>query len=653
MTRFMMKAYAILKHEDIPPYIDDKILIICDGLGGSGSMLHVLNDEQKQLKEDDYTSILYPAPLIDDADVYDKTIIEALMTEDDHTSAFYASRIVGLNLKRYLILNEKINAKELTSLLIEQLHHYADNMGFDKTMAFGQVLLPTTLMAYTFKEDDEHVYLNALYAGDSRGYMIYNNQFSQLTKDDEDASGSLTNLIYAASSDHQLRIHHKTYTLKKPCILIGISDGGFDPFEPYSHHGCAYALYNIIKESLNSLDFEVRFKDYFDHIRQDDTTIGIVSFGYQTFDDFKNAMLTTLRPYHDNYEKYVSQRHYFPLIDLNKESILAYVIQRSIDKKQAIVKRLIDDVMHDVTMMNHEPFVLEFNRLKESLLKTKKEQLLKQLYQDIYHILDHEELLMIDIINPVSPNYQKLSNDHTNIKRMHEKLSLLEEAFKLESETNQSLLKDWVIRLKSISSDTKFSRKTQRIIDIYEDSKQLISVWSKHYQDLHDDNPTYQKLYQEALTLIDSKQKELMIQEDLLDQHMQIDQALSEFISELKEFMLHTDDFEDLFDNSFLSTYGLRVHHDQIRLNQGDIETIIISHFVEHDQLFVTWIDALLLSETPTPYDLYYNLTKLQQAKWFMKHENEDLLIIKELRKTLYNEEEIIESYSESGEEHA
>lgn len=654
MKRFMMKTYSILKHEDIFPYIDDTMMIICDGLGGSGSMMHVFN--KKTMTIENIQSFLWSKTLQSELDDYERKMIQELTDDHDHTSAYLASRIVGLNLKRYLALEKTIDPNELTSLLIDQLHQVSDKLELDKTMSFGQVLLPTTLMAYRFTEDDQNLYVDTLYAGDSRGYVINNNHFFQLSKDDEDASGALTNLIYAAPSDHHLNVHHKTYTLIKPSILIGVSDGGFDPFEPYSHHGLAYALYKIMLESSDIKDFEKRYKDYFDQIRQDDTTIGFISFGYETFDDVKDALLASLKHYHDNYETYITHRHYFPLLDLDKTSIVSYVIQRTTDKKQAIIKKLIDDIFSkEANLFNTGAFYDALNTLKTDFIHEKKKKLHETFKHDIYNLLHTLDVLTEEVINPHSKKYHTLALKHSNIKETYHSMLAREDAFKLAHDALITSLNDWQSRLLSSLTDTKFAKKTKKMMEIYHEPKDLIAIWVKHYTSLHDDDVKvfYQHFYQEALTMIEAQNKERLLQEACIEEHMNIDQAMTEFILEVKDVIKTSDDIQDLLHPVLLSNYGIVYNHDDINVHQGDIETLIFNHFKDGETLFQAWLDALLLAEKPTAYDLYFNLTKLQQAKWFMKHENQDLLALKTLRQTLYAEEDMIESYAKRGEDHA
>ncbi|MCL1914306.1 MAG: hypothetical protein FWG10_10650 [Eubacteriaceae bacterium] len=206
--------------EDSPPLLEENIFGVFDGMGGAGGISYVDNDGIKR------------------------------------TSAYLASREVKIALSEFFagraesflpVMRDKISqaefVKDLESAIYLRLAKCANERGIKENIRVRSSMikiLPTTIAAIIYTEDDKSVDAFCLWVGDSRCYCIDDGGLYQLTKDDlsmdNDAMENLledspmSNCIHLslnAAGQPDYHINHAFYTFEKPCVLFAATDGCF------------------------------------------------------------------------------------------------------------------------------------------------------------------------------------------------------------------------------------------------------------------------------------------------------------------------------------------------------------------------------------------------------------------------------------------
>ena len=272
------------KKEDAEPYLDDELLICCDGLGGSGSSVHDVDETKIDTFEEVKDIILPELEGSTVMDNYLKELFNFLINGDNLTSALWGSRVL---MSRFVFAYKllKMNNMDEIKKFIYDGHKYVKAKLELKTGGIRQqLLLPSTFCAIKYQELENKVKCKAFWAGDSRGYVLTNNGLQLLTIDNEnEATGGINNLFYESDEDHT-RIDSLDYEFEMPCALFTCSDGIFDNRE-------AIQIENIFIENLvESKDIEEyknKLSQYFTDHLQDDSTIAMKFFGFDSFEQIK------------------------------------------------------------------------------------------------------------------------------------------------------------------------------------------------------------------------------------------------------------------------------------------------------------------------------------------------------------------------------
>lgn len=155
--------------------------------------------------------------------------------------------------------------------------------------------LPTTIaLAYVCMNNNE-LMVHVVWAGDSRIYLLDEDGMCQLTRDDvksQDAlsnlydDGALTNVL---SSDGNYKLHHKVIPIRKPCVIIGATDGCFG-YLP-SPMNFEYEILRNLTDAKNEYGFRDGLKSFFKEVAGDDFTFACMGFGYEDFEEFKESFI--------------------------------------------------------------------------------------------------------------------------------------------------------------------------------------------------------------------------------------------------------------------------------------------------------------------------------------------------------------------------
>ncbi len=202
--------------EDAPPVATDRYAIVCDGLGGAGHTKHSLPDEEN------------PG------------------TVTERTSAYLGSRIVADRVERFFAEHWEewassgetpeigVYAGQLKEELDRAIQDYVEKMRIRIPVGKTIKIFPTTLASAVFLPCEDGLRVAAIWAGDSRIYLLTPSKgLRLLSLDDADGAAErmnsgtvMTNCVYAGS----FFLNYCVYTLREPepGLVFCCSDGCFD-----------------------------------------------------------------------------------------------------------------------------------------------------------------------------------------------------------------------------------------------------------------------------------------------------------------------------------------------------------------------------------------------------------------------------------------
>lgn len=295
-----MKNFCVHKYvsnEDASPVANEKLVIVCDGLGGTGQNKHEVEGQT-------FTSAFWGAKWVSEiAKDWFSTKTEEFWDSED----------------------PKMFLMEFKRNLISKLSQYIKKYNLEKTIKGKSAqLLPTTLAMAVYREYDAYINICVIWAGDSRVYLLSSDDgLQQLTKDDVydtfDAMKSIgsSNMCNSISgeTENNFYLNYYKYKVKKGdnLFLFAASDGGFDYLPTPMHFE---GLLEMAIESLSDTDDISNIGNiiadfYSGENLMDDTTIAGVIFGEQDAANLKlqyekrhsDMIRIYENPIKDNYEK--------------------------------------------------------------------------------------------------------------------------------------------------------------------------------------------------------------------------------------------------------------------------------------------------------------------------------------------------------------
>lgn len=424
MNQITFKFYSVLKNEDAMPFIGDDLLIAADGLGGSGSAVHEIDrtkhaDIHGEILAGVFGDIPQMSPELSQ---YVEELIAPLTDEGDDTSALWASRIAIARcayalteggFKGAKLDDEKVRA-ELAEFIAKGLHGAVEQFDLKNGKYDNQLLLPTTLAFIRFTEEKESVIAETVWAGDSRCYALLPSGLKVLSVDDEDGSGSITNLFYADNA--KVRLNYLRHEIQKPCVLMAVSDGVFDPFAPHDHLGVEQTVLSTMAESGSEQELQEKLRGYFDRVHADDATMAFASFGFDGFADMKDAFKDRIGKILSVSQKQADMQSALEVLNLTEEEASHYILSRTTDRYDYLVPLLIDAIEQekdDVAVTAEIRSIAENARknCKAAAEKTKKERREKALNELTDYVLAHPERVRSEILAKGSKFKEEGLND--------------------------------------------------------------------------------------------------------------------------------------------------------------------------------------------------------------------------------------------------
>lgn len=319
-------SIVVYSGEDARPYVDDALIMVADGLGGTGairqlSVVKELFDRETVIqalfkdmyeKAEDEVFAEYVkdsfVELYSLKDVYDKEHPFVLKK-----SSYYGSRIVCSILLYHFLHDTEWNVEQIFSefaaceeaskkdyltqlggkvatVIKEDIAKIAENANIIYESSLPRLkLLATTLCATIVHEHDDFVEAIYFLVGDSRPYMWSESEgLCQVIEDQEGIDGAMNGCIHFGG-DFSVTCQH--FTFKKPCVLFNASDGCFESGKFLSPMAFEKLLLDAINEndSIESIENKL-ISDYDTYGTHDDSsTLAMRCFGYESLDAFKAA----------------------------------------------------------------------------------------------------------------------------------------------------------------------------------------------------------------------------------------------------------------------------------------------------------------------------------------------------------------------------
>lgn len=161
---------------------------------------------------------------------------------------------------------------------------------------------PSTAAVAYLKDD---MSLNAIWAGDSRVYLMDSCGLAQVSVDDINQTDAYKNLFEdgvmnnVLSADGKYNLNLKTIMLSEPTLILTCTDGCFGYFS--SPMEFEYIVIDSLVSAKNIEEFKAKMKEYIQGVTGDDFSMGVIAVGYGSFkklrDSFKKRFKELMTDY--------------------------------------------------------------------------------------------------------------------------------------------------------------------------------------------------------------------------------------------------------------------------------------------------------------------------------------------------------------------
>lgn len=505
MTNITFKFYSIIKNEDAIPYIGDNLLVVADGLGGSGSTVHQIDrsshrNMHSEIMSGIFGDISHASP---EAVQYIEELIAPILEGEDATSALWASRIVIARCVYALTEGEFKDARldddkvrsELVQFISKGLHNTVEKFGLQKGKYDGQLLLPTTLAFIRYADEGDSVIAEAVWAGDSRLYALVPEGLKLLSVDDEDDSGAITNLFY--SDNGKVRLNYLRHKLTKPCVLMAVSDGVFDPFDPHDHLGVEHTLLSAIAESDSEQELADTLHGFYDGVHGDDATMAFVSFGFADFADMKKILKERTDKILSIWQTQKEMNSVLEVMNLSEEEASHYVRIRTADRFVYIIPTLIDAIERgtdDVAITTElRSFVEKVQKERKAAAEKARAQNRKRAFDELdSYVLSHPEHVIPGTTNDdpifnessqkLYDKFKKAAEVLLSQKEKFDELKLTEDGLSKGRQELHQMIQERITKYRKVFDDLYYDQSRDSCKK-HEDVCSILCVWYRidHY----------------------------------------------------------------------------------------------------------------------------------------------------------------------------
>ena len=154
--------------------------------------------------------------------------------------------------------------------------------------------LPTTMAAAAVAERDGLLTVDALWAGDSRAYVLGPLGGLQVLSVDDtretDAMALIRNdmpMSNLLAADRAFRINHNRYELDQPALLVTATDGCFGYIHTPAH--LEYLMLETLMSAQDMVTWSALLVDELDAVAGDDVSFSMLGMGFESFDQLKES----------------------------------------------------------------------------------------------------------------------------------------------------------------------------------------------------------------------------------------------------------------------------------------------------------------------------------------------------------------------------
>lgn len=260
------------------------ILGVYDGTGGAGASVARTTGDGRDL-----SAAYVAARLV--RDVVEAWFVDAVETGD------HALETGGLAATLQRVLTEEAQyLPSVKSAVRGSLHR----------------VLPTTAACIAFDANDPDGTVDALWAGDSRCFLMTPTKGLQALSRDDTREGDALALIRndqpmenLVAADRPFRINHRRFTPERPSVLLAATDGAFGYVRTPAHF--EYLLLHALVGAETIDQWSDRLLSAFAEFAADDVSFSIAATGFGDLGNMKRAF----RARHD----YLEVEHWKPFVD--------------------------------------------------------------------------------------------------------------------------------------------------------------------------------------------------------------------------------------------------------------------------------------------------------------------------------------------------
>lgn len=237
----------------------------------------------------------------------------------DLSAAYVAARLVRDVVEAWFVdcVGDGDRALEtggLAATLQQVLKEEAQYLPESRSNVRGKLhrILPTTAACVAFDADDPSGTVDALWAGDSRCFLLTPTKGLQVLSKDDTREGDALELIRndqpmenLVAADRPFRINHRRFTPEQPMVLLTATDGAFGYVRTPAHF--EYLLLHTLVSAETLDDWSAKLIASFAEFAADDVSFSIVAIGFSGFDELQKAV----RARHD----YLEREHWKPFVD--------------------------------------------------------------------------------------------------------------------------------------------------------------------------------------------------------------------------------------------------------------------------------------------------------------------------------------------------
>lgn len=283
------KGNKVTGCEDASPITCSMYSVVCDGLGGAGSTKHIILEEGTETPVTRTSGYLGSRIVSNCVEKYYSEKAEALFSESNNENKIE-------NVEAFLgLLRQNIVAA------------FDDNMQrWDIKPSHSKTLkdFPTTLASAIYYPNTNGLTILAVWAGDSRIYVLTPKKGLQLLSLDdaqnaENEMNSTSEMTNCISAGNNFRLNYAFYELNEPGIVFCCSDGCFDYLPSPLHF--EWLILHTIYECMPDGEGDKLGRVLADSIRDnmyesigDDTTMAGIIFGIDSGSQMKSLFRSRL-----------------------------------------------------------------------------------------------------------------------------------------------------------------------------------------------------------------------------------------------------------------------------------------------------------------------------------------------------------------------